>query len=118
MDPANYSIGPTVASVIELKIMIPNRSSKVIKRTDFVGETQARARKLEPSIHGSCMQLTRFTSNKVCQTHQRWDRLLDEIISDHERRRTSEHWRDAAVQEVVVVVVMMISKKKRMASSM
>jgi len=118
MDPANFSIGATVASLIELKILIPNRSSKVIKRTDFVGETQARARKLEPSIHGSCMQLTRFTSNKVCQTHQRWDRLLDEIISDHERRRTSEHWRDAAVQEVVVVVVMMISKKKRMASSM
>nr|CAB3489879.1 unnamed protein product [Digitaria exilis]CAB3491614.1 unnamed protein product [Digitaria exilis] len=34
---------------------------------------------------------TRFTSNKANQTHKRWDRLLEEIISDHERRRSSEH---------------------------
>lgn len=34
---------------------------------------------------------TRFMSNKVNQTHKRWDKLLEEIISDHERRRSSEH---------------------------
>ncbi|PVH34287.1 hypothetical protein PAHAL_8G187100 [Panicum hallii] len=40
---------------------------------------------------------TRFTSNKVSQTHERWDRLLEEIISDHERRRIiTEHGRGGA----------------------
>ncbi|KAF8694279.1 hypothetical protein HU200_038418 [Digitaria exilis] len=34
---------------------------------------------------------TRFMSNKVDQTHKRWDRLLEEITSDHGRRRSSEH---------------------------
>jgi len=38
---------------------------------------------------------TRFMSNKVSQTHQRWDRLLEEIISDHERRRIADHWSGA-----------------------
>ncbi|OEL23134.1 indolin-2-one monooxygenase [Dichanthelium oligosanthes] len=34
---------------------------------------------------------TRFMSNKVSQTHERWDMLLEEIIRDHERRKISEH---------------------------
>ncbi|CAO2144252.1 unnamed protein product [Urochloa humidicola] len=34
---------------------------------------------------------TRFMSNKVNQTHKKWDKLLEEIIGDHERRKGSEH---------------------------
>ncbi|RCV38316.1 hypothetical protein SETIT_8G132600v2 [Setaria italica] len=39
---------------------------------------------------------TRFTSNRVKQTHEKWDKLLEEIIRDHERRRkSSDHGRGA-----------------------
>ncbi|CAN6372149.1 unnamed protein product [Urochloa humidicola] len=34
---------------------------------------------------------TRFMSNKVNQTHKKWDKLLEEIIGDHERRKGFEH---------------------------
>ena len=32
-----------------------------------------------------------FVSNKADEAHKRWDDLLETIVSDHERRRRSEH---------------------------
>ncbi|RLM70076.1 indole-2-monooxygenase-like [Panicum miliaceum] len=60
---------------------------------------------------------TRFRSNKVSQTHQRWDMLLEEIISDHERRKTFEHRRGAGgdddEQEESDFIDMMLSVQQK-----
>lgn len=47
---------------------------------------------LENYFPGLAKSLGVFVSNrKVQQAHKRWDDLLEEIISDHERRRTSKN---------------------------
>ncbi|XP_002444127.2 indole-2-monooxygenase [Sorghum bicolor] len=44
--------------------------------------------------------LTRwFVSNKTDEAHKRWDDLLETIVSDHERRRRSEHGGGADQEE-------------------
>ncbi|KAL6857086.1 hypothetical protein ACP4OV_018468 [Aristida adscensionis] len=43
-----------------------------------------------PGLAKSLSIFTRFMSNKVYETHKRWDNLLEKIIGDHERQ-SSKH---------------------------